>query len=260
MPLSPIVAGEFGALLTKLTLPVTAPAAAGSNCTLKLLVCPDESVTGKANVPKVNPLPVTPICVTLNVPVPLFCNWIVWEAGDPTVTFPKLALAGVALNAGCRPLPETAMTAFAPCELATVMFPVTFSEALGLNVTFIDVFCPAANVTGVVIPVTLKSFALTLTCERVTLVFPLFEIVTLFEVELPAFTLVKLRLVGLADNVTDAAVPVPLRDNTLGEFGALLARLTVPARLPAVVGAKRTLNVVLLPEAIAAGVAKPLTV
>lgn len=176
------------------------------------------------------------------------------------MTFTKLALEGVMFSAGCRPFPETAITVFAPCEFDTVMFPVTFSEALGLNVTFIDVFCPAARVIGVVIPLTLKSLALTLTCEIVTLVFPLLEIVTLFDVELPAFTFVKLKLAGLADSVTDAAVPVPFRDKTFGEFGALLARLTVPARLPATVGANNTLNVVLLPEAIVAGVAKPLTV
>lgn len=60
VPLSPIVAGEFGALLTTLTVPVTAPAAAGLNCTLKVLVCPDASVTGSVSVPRVNPVPVTP--------------------------------------------------------------------------------------------------------------------------------------------------------------------------------------------------------
>jgi len=37
VPLSAIAAGEFGALLTMLTLPMAGPAAAGLNCTLKLL-------------------------------------------------------------------------------------------------------------------------------------------------------------------------------------------------------------------------------
>ena len=74
VPLSAIAAGEFGALLTMLTLPVTAPADAGLNCTLKLLVCPDDSDIGKANVPVLNPLPVTLTWLTVNVPVPLFCN------------------------------------------------------------------------------------------------------------------------------------------------------------------------------------------
>jgi hypothetical protein len=106
----------------------------------------------------------------------------------------------------------------------------------------------------------LKSFALTLTCEIVTLVFPVFEIVMPFALELPAFTLAKLRLAGLADSVTDSALPLPLKGTTFGEFGALLLRLTVPVRSAAVVGAKSTLNVVLLPAAIVTGVGRPLTV
>lgn len=83
--------------------------------------------------------------------------------------------------------------------------------------------------------------------------------VTLFELELPALTFVKLRLLGFEDNVTDAAVPVPLSASTLGELGALLAMLTVPLRLPAVVGANRTLNVAVPPAAMVAGVTSPLT-
>jgi len=82
--------------------------------------------------------------------------------------------------------------------------------------------------------------------------------VTLFELELPAFTPAKLKLLGLAVSVTVAAVPVPVSDTTFGEFGALLVILTVPANDPAVVGANRTLNVVLPPAATLAGVVNPL--
>jgi hypothetical protein len=86
-----------------------------------------------------------------------------------------------------------------------------------------------------------------------------FVTVTAFELEVPAFTFVKLRLLGLEDSVTDAAVPVPLSASTLGELGALLTMLTVPLRLPAVDGANRTLNVAVLPAGIVAGVTSPLT-
>lgn len=139
------------------------------------------------------------------------------------------------------------------------MLPVMLSEAVGLKETLIAAFCPAARVTGVAIPLTLKSFAFTLICEMVRLVLPLLVIVALFELELPAFTFVKLKLVGFDESATDAAVPVPLKDRTFGELGALLTMLTVPLKLPAVVGANRTLNVALLPAAIVAGVASPLT-
>ena len=93
----------------------------------------------------------------------------------------------------------------------------------------------------------------------VRLEFPLLVSVTLLELELPAFTLPKLRLVGLADSVTEAAIPVPLNEIVVGEFGALLVIVTVPARFPAVVGANTALNVVLAPAATVLGVASPFT-
>ena len=139
------------------------------------------------------------------------------------------------------------------------MFPVTSSEAEGLKTTFIPAFCPAAKVRGAVKPPTVKSLAFTVIFEMVRLVLPLLVIVTVFELELPAFTFVKLTLAGFELSVADAALPVPLRGKTLGEFGALLAMLTFPVRLPAVVGANRTPNVVLLPAAIVKGVTSPLT-
>ena len=138
------------------------------------------------------------------------------------------------------------------------MLPVIFSAELGLNVTVIPVFCPAARVTGVDIPPTAKSFAFTLTCEMVRLVLPLLAIVTVFELELPAFTPEKVKLPGLEDSVTDAAVPLPLRARTFGELGALLVILTVPVWLPPVVGANNTLKLAVPPAAIVAGVASPL--
>jgi hypothetical protein len=106
----------------------------------------------------------------------------------------------------------------------------------------------------------LKSFAFTLTCEIVILVFPVFEIVMLLELEVPALTFAKLRLAGLADSVTDAALPLPSKGRTLGEFGALLTSVTVPVKSPALVGAKSTLNVELPPAPMVTGVARPLTV
>src|ERR1700751_1757800 len=82
--------------------------------------------------------------------------------------------------------------------------------------------------------------------------------VTFFELELPAFTPVKLKVVGLSERATEPAVPVPLRATTVGEPGALLAILTLPLKLPVVVGAKSTLNVAVPPGAIVAGALNPL--
>ena len=97
---------------------------------------------------------------------------------DPTVTFPKLALVGAIVIAGCKPVPLTGITTEVPCELVTVIFPVTFSEAVGLNVTLITALPPAAIVVVFETPLAEKSFAFTLTWDTVTLVFPLFVRVT----------------------------------------------------------------------------------
>ena len=112
-----------------------------------------------------------------------------------------------------------------------------FSEAVGLKVTLKLVLCPAAKVVGVVSPLVAKSFALTLTWEMTALEFPVFVIVTLWELALPTLIPVKLRLAGFAESVAVAAVPLPLRATAVGEPGALLAMFTVPVRFPAVVGA-----------------------
>jgi hypothetical protein len=93
----------------------------------------------------------------------------------------------------------------------------------------------------------------------VTLEFPVLLRMTLFVLELPAFTLPKLKLAGLAEMVTVEATPIPLKEIVAGEFGALLETVTVPVRLPAVVGAKTALKVVLAPAAKVAGVFKPST-
>jgi hypothetical protein len=118
--------------------------------------------------------------------------------------------------------------------------------------------CPAVKVTGRVKPLVVVSVALTVTCEMVTLEVPLLVSVTLCELELPALTFPKLRLVGLAVNVKLAATPVPVKDIVAGEPGALLVTVTVPGRFPAVVGANSALNAAFAPAASVVGVARPL--
>jgi hypothetical protein len=81
--------------------------------------------------------------------------------------------------------------------------------------------------------------------------------VTLEEPLAPTFTLPKLRLVGFAPSRKVAAAPVPLRAIANGEPGALPTKETEPDALPAAVGAKAALNVVLPPAAIVAGTVRP---
>lgn len=77
--------------------------------------------------------------------------------------------------------------------------------------------------------------------------------------ELPVLTLPKLSEAGFAEIVPVAATPVPLTATDTGDFGALLAMVTLPLVVPAVCGAYCTLNVLLCPAAIVSGVVTPLT-
>src|SRR3989449_3381040 len=82
-------------------------------------------------------------------------------------------------------------------------------------------------------PLALKPAPVTVTPEMVTLEFPLLVSVTGNPLLPPTFTLLKLRLVGLAPSKNVAATPVPLRAMVRGEPGALLTMETLPLTLPA---------------------------
>jgi hypothetical protein len=94
----------------------------------------------------------------------------------------------------------------------------------------------------------------------VTFEFPLFVSVTLSELLLPTFTFPKLRVVGFDPSRKVGATPVPLREITVGEPGALLTSEMEPVTLPVVGGAKAASNVVLFPGPIVAGTARPVMV
>jgi hypothetical protein len=140
-----------------------------------------------------------------------------------------------------------------------VTLPETLSALAGLNATFREVLAPAFRTNGVATPEVCTSVALTLTCEIVRLALPLLVMVTLLVVELPAAMFPKLKAVGVAVMVTVAARPVPLRATVAGEFPALLAMLTAPFRVPAVVGANTAVKVIVAPAATEIGVATPFT-
>ena len=176
----------------------------------------------------------------------------------PTVTLPKFALEGVRLIPACTPVPLIPNTVLVPCEFVTVILPETVSCAEGLNATFSIWVCPGVKVTGVVRPLVVTSFALTVIWEMVTFPVPLLVSVALLELVMPALTLPNAKLVGFADRITVPATPVPLSTIVEGEVGALLVIVMVPGRLPAVVGANVALKVVLAPAPTVVGAASPL--
>lgn len=106
-------------------------------------------------------------------------------------------------------------------------------------------------------PLPVKLPAGNVTLEIVTLEFPVFFRVVVNALLLFTFTLPNAKLLGVAVKVAVADVPVPVNDIASGEFGALLTSETDPLALPAVVGAKTTLNDVLPPAGIVLGSERP---
>jgi hypothetical protein len=121
--------------------------------------------------------------------------------------------------------------------------PLALPVAEGANCALNVVFCPAASASGTDKPAMLKPVPEALAAEIVTLAVPEFVNVTVCDALLPTNTLPKLTLAGLG--VSCPCSPVPLREMAAGELVALLTTETLPVALPATVGAKTTLNVVI---------------
>lgn len=77
VPLIAMVLGELGALLTNETLPVTAPALAGENATLKVVLCPGVRGRGRTNPFMTKLFAETVACEIDRFAVPEFVNLMV---------------------------------------------------------------------------------------------------------------------------------------------------------------------------------------
>jgi hypothetical protein len=256
VPLREIVSGEFGALLTSVTDPVTLPAALGPNTALNVVDWPAAMFTG-AVIPEVlKPAPATVTEEIVTVALPLFVSVTVCELLVPVVTLPNAALLGVAASCGCVPVPFKVIVVGEFGALLTIeMLPLALPAEVGANLALNVVLSPAPNVTGVVIPVVLKPAPVTVTAEIVTVAVPPFVRVMVCELLVPVATLPNAALLGDAANC--ACVPVPLKLIVVGEFGALLTSVTDPVTLPATLGPNTALNVAVLPAPIVTGVAIP---
>jgi hypothetical protein len=131
-PVSPIVAGEFVALLVTFTLPLTLPVVFGAKVTSTVADCPGAIVVPLVTPPVVIPAPlaVIPKSETLEFPVFFNVNAKVWDL--PTVSFPKLRLAGVAVivRAVVSPVPLTVIVkvlfdALLSIKTVPATYPVT---------------------------------------------------------------------------------------------------------------------------------------
>jgi hypothetical protein len=235
VPLSEIVVGELGALLTSVIDPVTLPAALGPNTALNVAALPAPMVTGAVIPVVLNPAPVTVTEEIVTVALPPFVRLMVCELFVPVVTLPNAAVVGVADNCGCVPVPlREIVSGELGALLTTVIVPVTIPAALGPKTALNVAALPAPMVTGAVIPVVLKPAPVTVTDEIVTVAPPPFVRLMLCELFVPVATLPNAAVVGEAANC--GCVPVPLKGIVSGEFCPLLTIEMVPLALPAAVG------------------------
>jgi hypothetical protein len=209
-------------LLVMVSLPETAPVAAGLNCTVRLNVCLGLSVTGKLDPETVKPVPLmaAELIVTGAVPLDVSVTDCVEEV--PTVTLPKLKLARLTVKVGVVaavpvPLRLTAAVASVDELLVMVSLPETAAALAGLNCTVRLSVCLGLRVTGKLAPETVKPAPVMVAELIVTAAVPVEVKVTDLVDEVPTVTLPKLRLVVLTVKVGvfAAAAPVPLRLTTV---------------------------------------------
>lgn len=159
-PLREIVAGEFVALLSTDTLPVTLPAAVGVNTGFSAM-----DWLGVRTVPEVTPVALNPAPATVTLEIvtfelPLFVSVTLNELVLPTFTFAKFKLVGFAPSrkVEATPVPLKEMASGEPVALlAMEMLPDTGPTAVGRKATLIVVRCPALTFKGSENPLTAKA-------------------------------------------------------------------------------------------------------
>jgi hypothetical protein len=242
------------------TLPLTLPAETGANVTLKVALCPEESVAGVEIPLTEKPDPLLATFEIVSVDPPVFVTVSDNTCFVPSGTDPKLKLAGFAPSApGATPVPDngTDNVGFVALEVM-VTLPLALPAVTGANVTLKVALCPAVRVAGVEIPLTEKPDPLLATFEIVSVVPPVLVTVSDSTCLLPSVTLPKLKLVGF-DPREPAAMPVPDSGTESVGLEPFEVMVTLPLALPAETGANVTLKVALCPAVSVAGVEIPLT-
>jgi hypothetical protein len=196
-PLRATVAGELLALLATLMAPVEAPVAAGAKVAEKALDWPAARVRGNARPLRLKPVPLAVAAVTVTAAEPVLVSVTLCVELPPTITFPKLMLAGEALSCRLEPDPLKAMVVGeSVAVLVTATLPLALPALVGANVAFSATLFPGKTVTGKLRPLALKPVPDAVTALMVTLAEPVFVSVTLWVLALPTFTGPKLTLVG----------------------------------------------------------------
>jgi hypothetical protein len=206
-PLSAIVVGELGVLLTRETLPVADPATVGAKLTLNVVLCPAANVNGGIRPLVLKPAPETLICEMLTLELPVLVSVAVWLLLPPTFTFPKFKLVGLAISTivAATPLPLSAIVVGELGALLTSeMLPETLPAAAGAKAAVKLDPCPGLSVKGTIKLLVLKPLPETVACEIVKLAVPELLIVRLALLLLPIFTVPNESCCGLTETCGEA--------------------------------------------------------
>jgi hypothetical protein len=164
----------------------------------------------------------------------------------PTTTLPTGSVAAaLRVPTGFAPVPLNgiARVVFVAFEVR-VTLPLAEPADPGVNFTLKVAPCPAANVTGAVMPLRVNPVPLMATLEMTTEVPPVLVTVSESDLLLPTVTVLKPRELGLGER-SPAANPVPDKDMVKVGLEPSETMVTVPAAAPVALGAKATEKVVL---------------
>lgn len=207
------------------------------------------------------PDPVTLAPEMMVLAVPEFFSVIVEVTVLPTLTSPKLTLAGLAPICPSVPMPDIATVAEGsepPTSPETLTSPDALPGFEGVNSTVKLVVWPAASVTGVVSPVTVNSEPVWVRELTVMDSFPEFFSVTACLLVAPTDVLAKEMTAGLVVKAAAEATAVPERGKACAGPGILSVKLIIPESVAAAGGVNTTLNVMLWPAAMDAVAERPL--
>jgi hypothetical protein len=170
-----IVAGEFVASLVMDTLPVTAPAVVGANCTLTVADWFGVSISPAVTPVALNPAPITFTFEMVTLALPLLVSATLSELLLPSLTLPKLKLDVLKPNTLVEATPVP-LSEIASGELGALLTSEIEPEAtpavVGAKIALKVVFLPARMVNGALMPEILNPVPVTLTEEMVKLADP----------------------------------------------------------------------------------------
>jgi hypothetical protein len=158
------------------------PVDVGAKVNVNAVLCPAVNVTGGVIPEMVYPAPDSPTAEIVALVPPVLVTVSIWLEVWPTVILVYVKLVGDAVKVAAVtavPLKGIARLGFDAFEV-TVTVPVNVPALVGANFTVNVALCPAANVTGGVIPEMVKPVPVAPTAEIVALVPPVFVTVSVW--------------------------------------------------------------------------------